>query len=524
MTGISKRILLIVSGTILLPIILFVVYEITSLQEDEEMIQAVYESQLDFVIFSANQFSNDFLSNLVSSLEENLQADGTLELTEKTRTLVSYSGAEYINVKSLDSSQMVKVQGFPMGGNETYLGIVNDMHDSKQPLIRQLMSYKQNDYTKIQPDNLITVPKVEPNGEKIDLQVLFAILSDPGGRLHLLTALIQPSTYANDVLSPRLQQVAQQNMVISLIDEVRDTLVYRTDDVAGEIIASKPMWLFPSLDLGISLKNKSLQELVDQRMQYNLAASLILIATLLLGLALVARMTIQQMRLAQTKSDFVSNVSHELRTPLALISMFAETLLLGRVKTEEKKSEYIEIIFKETNRLTRIVNRILNFAQIDAERKKFSFEETDLNAVVDELVHDYSFHLEQKDFGVSVEKDDTITPVRADKESIYEALVNLIDNAIKYSEDDRHITIRTRGDNGHALIEVADRGIGIPKDKKAQIFDKFYRISEGNVHTVQGAGLGLSLVYSIMQAHEGTVQVESELGRGSTFKLVFNQN
>ncbi|MEM9325968.1 MAG: HAMP domain-containing sensor histidine kinase [Bacteroidota bacterium] len=527
MTSTTKRIILIVVGTILLPIILFVVYDISSLQDDEEMIQAVYENQLDFVIFSANQFSNDFLDNLVKNLEDNLDDQGQLNLTPKTETLLSYSGCQYLNMKRIAARDSMLLHSFPKEKDERFEEIIEELHTEKIDLIRQLGSYKENGYTKIQPDDLLHVEKVhleDGSVADLDLQVLLAVMQAPAGHLYLMTALINPGTFANDVLSPQLQQIAQQNLVISLADEAQGSLVYSTDTVASEIIASKTMWLFPSLELGISLKSKSLQQLVDQRLRYNLAASAILILVLLFGLALVARTTLQQMKLAQTKSDFVSNVSHELRTPLALISMFAETLMLGRAKNEEKKAEYVEIIYKETNRLTRIVNRILNFQQVEAGRKKYHFVDLDINQVVEELLHDYSYHLEQNGFDFKVEKDRDMALVKADKESIYEVLVNLMDNAIKYSKEEKFIGIKTMKKNGSAIIEVSDRGIGIPKEKVDHIFDKFYRVAEGDVHNVQGAGLGLSLVSSIMEAHGGNVDVRSELGKGSSFRLIFNQN
>ena len=518
MTSTTKRIILIVVGTILLPIILFVVYDISSLQDDEEMIQAVYENQLDFVIFSANQYSDDFLRKMVNSMEEDLDATGELELSTKTETLVSYSGCNFLHFRKVDSLGLGEVKlTYPGEVPKEYAETVATLHKSNQDLINQLLLYKQNDYTKIQPQDLVTI-------EGADLQTLFAILQAWDGSMILVTGFIEPATFATEVLSPRLQLVAQQDLVISLSDETKDTVVYATDDYHAEIIASKPMWLFPTLELGISLKNQSLESLVDQRLRYNLLASSVLGLLLLVGFVMIARTTAQQMRLAQTKSDFVSNVSHELRTPLALISMFAETLLLGRAKNEEKKIEYIEIIYKETSRLTRIVNRILNFQQVEANRKKYHFVELDINHIVEELLHDYSFHLEQNGFDFKVEKDNKLTTVKADKESIYEALVNLMDNAIKYSKEDKFISIKTIKTNGTAIIEVSDRGIGIPKEKVDHIFDKFYRVTEGDVHNVQGAGLGLSLVSSIMEAHGGEVSVKSEIGKGSAFRLIFNLN
>jgi two-component system phosphate regulon sensor histidine kinase PhoR len=227
--------------------------------------------------------------------------------------------------------------------------------------------------------------------------------------------------------------------------------------------------------------------------------------------------------LAQNKADFVSSVSHELRTPLALISMFAETLLLGRITKEEKKREYFEIIFNETNRLTNIVNRILSFGKIEANKRVYTMEEVDLNKLISDVIRDYTFHLEQNGFNLNVKKSETPLWIKADRDAIYEGVINLIDNAVKYSPEKKEITIEVKGNTHQAWITVKDRGIGIPKDKIDQIFDKFYRATEKDIYKAKGAGLGLTILKHIMDAHNGKIEVDSVEGNGSTFKLIFEK-
>jgi two-component system phosphate regulon sensor histidine kinase PhoR len=273
--------------------------------------------------------------------------------------------------------------------------------------------------------------------------------------------------------------------------------------------------------MGISSQNKSVKELVAERTRFNLLAAFILILLLIFGFSLVLRNLRREIHLAQTKSDFVSNVSHEIRTPLALISMFAETLMLDRVPNAEKRKEYEKIIFKETHRLTNIVNKILNFSQIEAGNRRYSFSKFDLNDLVYEITHDYEFHLERNGFTHEIKYLETTLPILADKEAIYEALVNLLDNAMKYSDDTRHININTGMNESGVFVEISDQGIGISPNEVKQIFDKFYRVTDGDVHTRKGAGLGLSLVHHIMDAHKGDIEVESTKDYGSTFRLVF---
>lgn len=182
----------------------------------------------------------------------------------------------------------------------------------------------------------------------------------------------------------------------------------------------------------------------------------------------------QEMELAQLKSDFVSNISHELRTPLALIRMFAETLSMGRVTSDAQRQEYYQIIEQESERLTHLINNILNFSRIEAGRKAYQFERVMLDAIVEDVLTRYRFHLQHHGFQVETALPPEIPAVRADPEAVTEALLNLIDNSIKYSEDERWIRIRTGQNSGEVFLEVQDRGIGIAAADQDKIFEKFH--------------------------------------------------
>jgi two-component system phosphate regulon sensor histidine kinase PhoR len=283
------------------------------------------------------------------------------------------------------------------------------------------------------------------------------------------------------------------------------------------------MWLFPNLNIGVSPKSKAVSDVVNQRLTYNLIAIGMLSFLLIVGFTLLIRNLRREMFLAKAKSDFVANVSHELRTPLALISMFSETLMLGRVQKEEKKKEYIEIIFKETHRLTNMVNQILNFSRIEAGKREYHLEDMELNELVSEVCRDYSYHLEQKGFAHFQHPSEEEAWIKGDREAIYEAMVNLLDNAIKYSKDTKQIDIYVRVERHKCALEIQDKGVGMAPDRIAHIFEKFYRITDKDVYTVQGAGLGLSIIKHIMDAHHAQIDVSSIQGKGTTFKLLFNQ-
>jgi two-component system phosphate regulon sensor histidine kinase PhoR len=204
--------------------------------------------------------------------------------------------------------------------------------------------------------------------------------------------------------------------------------------------------------------------------------------------------------------------------------MFSETLEMERVKSDEKRKEYYSIISQEANRLGRIVNTILSFSKMEAGKRKYNFTESYLNDIVENVYRSYKFHLEQKGFIINVIKDETIPIIKIDEEAISEAVVNLVDNAVKYSDQLKEITIRTGMDNNSVFVEVEDKGIGIPAKDQKKIFEKFFRVGSGNVHNVKGTGLGLTIVKHIIDAHKGKIELKSEVNKGSIFRLVFSIN
>jgi two-component system phosphate regulon sensor histidine kinase PhoR len=201
--------------------------------------------------------------------------------------------------------------------------------------------------------------------------------------------------------------------------------------------------------------------------------------------------------------------------------MFTETLSMKRIQTEEKKQEYYETILQETERLTRLINNILNFSRMEAGKKQYHLEPTALDEIVTSVMKTYTSHLEHEGFQCSVQLTENLPSIQADREAIAEALINILDNAIKYSAADKYVRIKIGQTKTMITVEVEDHGIGIDKQHHTKIFETFYRVSTGLTNNIKGSGLGLSLVSHIMNAHGGMVELESEPGKGSTFRLLF---
>jgi signal transduction histidine kinase len=250
------------------------------------------------------------------------------------------------------------------------------------------------------------------------------------------------------------------------------------------------------------------------------AGLLLVLGVTLFGAYLLWRDVRREMELAETRSRFVAAVSHELKTPLTAIRMFAETLHEGNVLDAAAQRDYLETIISESERLTRLLNNVLDFSKIEGERKTYRQELQSLEEIVRFAARAMQYPLEQKRFSLHLEIEENVPSAQVDRDSIEQAILNLLANAMKYSGDNRDISLRLRSESGTAVIEVSDRGVGIEPAEVPRIFDRFYRAPSAANDRIPGAGLGLTLVQHIAQAHGGRVGVQSEPGTGSTFSLV----
>lgn len=372
------------------------------------------------------------------------------------------------------------------------------------------------------------------SGEGFTATALFTLPQVAKDRVVVGGASFDP-VYLKNTLFPQMidqaltQKVADEggNRLAMIIFPVEPDSGYETKPLAvsdgwGEgkpEVTRKLDDMFRGLALGIKFQGTSVKEMGETWVHRSFLILGILSLMIVGGLVLTRHIVNKEMALARLKSDFVSNVSHELRTPLALIRLYAETLELGRISTSEKKQQYYRIIRKESERLTALINNILDFSRIEAGRKEYEFRETDIGELVRNTLDSYRYQIEQQGFALEEKIESDLPALQVDREAIARALVNLINNALKYSNEDKFLGVKLYRENGVVKLEVVDHGIGIGRTDQAKIFEKFYRAGDPLVHNTKGSGLGLSLVRHISEAHGGAIGVESTPGKGSRFVM-----
>jgi two-component system phosphate regulon sensor histidine kinase PhoR len=508
-----KKIGLIVILILVLPISTFFIYQFATLNENEKELNKIYIQQLETIIYSVNQYSEDVVSSWINDVVLQLKQ-------EKNKSFQNPIIPQYQNIVSsifLSDKNISKINFFYNESQESIVSndIIREELAPRKPLIDKLHKFLETGYQRIEP-----IGKIKTENKYLCLFPLNKreVNWEIGG------IIFDPVLYIQQSLAAKISQAAGNEFILTVSNNENNNIVFSSEVTdSAEIIIKKPLWLIPGYTLGIKLKSGSIQELVSQRFYTNLIILSLLLIILIVGLILIYYNLRKELQFAQLKSDFIANVSHELRTPLTMISMYSETLALNRLKSEEKKQEYYSVIHNETNRLSKIVNSILNFSKMEKQTRKFSFENCSLIEINNEVFKTYEYHIESKGFNYSLKQKEKIKNIIADVDAVSESIINLIDNAIKYCNDKKEFEININENEIGPFWEIKDFGIGISENEQKKIFDKFYRVSSGLVNNTKGTGLGLSLVKQIMDEHKGDITVESKIGEGSKFRLQFNK-
>jgi len=253
----------------------------------------------------------------------------------------------------------------------------------------------------------------------------------------------------------------------------------------------------------------------ENRRRLMLAILLLVAGAFVFGSFTTVRLVRRELRIAQLQSDFAATVSHEFRSPLTGIRQLGEMLLAGRAANDEpRRRQYYELICRESDRLKRLVENVLDFARIEDGRKQYRFERIDTAEWLRGLAG-----IASERRAVEVDLPAGLPPVEGDRDALSSAVLNLLDNAIKYSPDGAAVSLRANGEGGWVTIGVRDQGCGIAPEEQRRIFDRFHRGPEASGGPAQGVGLGLALVKRIADGHGARIRVESAPGRGSTFYL-----
>jgi len=497
-----KKILIYLILLVFIPLSVYTFIQFQSLNESEKVIKGIFENQLESVLNSAGQYSTDILTTwqsriLTVDLTNENKTDAFTQLFSGNRSLrtIAVMDTGYSRIKILfgeaDSSILNNAAGIL----------------TKEKLTR-LKTYRRGGYNKIEPLGII-------QGKTI-LTFLHP------QKEYLFFMILPVEDFIRNSLSPKLQEIAGDKLSIGIENEEGSIIYSNVELKPGDVEIRKEIWSLPGYSSVIAFNDATIESLVKARSYINLLLIGVINVFMILAAIFLFRNIKREVETAQLKADFVSNVSHELRTPLALISMFSETLELGRVRTDEKKQEYYGIISREAGRLSRIVNKILSFSKMEAGKRIFQFARFDINEVITEVMNTYSYHLTSNGFDYSVDLHTTHNLImNGDKEAFTEAFINILDNAMKYCRSVKSIKVSTGFRDEYVFAEIADSGIGLSDADIQKIFDKFFRVESALVHNTKGTGLGLSLVKYIMDAHKGKVEVISKPGTGSTFRLLF---
>ncbi len=515
-----RKIGLILLVFVAVPVGVVALAELAALGENERVLREIYDRHVETVLATINQYVWNVADGWTGDLERRLATSDDVEAT-LAAFVADYPSIEaaFVADTAVTDMQVASALG-ATGATAADLGL-------RPSHARRLLTDRAEGYRRLLP---IPLREDQPNAT-----VALAFVTDDE-QPRIAGFVLSAWTSIETELMPKLRAAAQDQFLIGIaVDgDVRytiapsafglpadgsfDATAEATRLLSADDVTERALWVFPNYTLRIRPTGATISSIVTDRTQRSLLLVGLLALALAVGAAFLFRTIRRQVELGEAKAVFVQNVSHELRTPLALIRMYAETLELGRVP-EERRRDYVRTIAQEAGRLTRLVNNILNFSRIESGRKEVAAAPFDLNALAADALALYRFHLDSEGFAVESALAEPPPVALGDREATSEALLNLIDNAVKYSEAERHLTVATGTDGEAVWVEVRDRGLGIALREQKRIFDEFYRVPTGAVHNAKGTGLGLALVKHLAEAQGGRITVRSTLGHGSTFRL-----
>lgn len=500
------KIVIVLLVVVLLPVMFYISDRLTSLNKNEAVVEQVFSKQLESILFSINQHSENVIKQWVNKINIPVSSESDVMQKITTQLLENNIAIHQINFINADNFEILAEYCLQDGS-------IKSFPFPEKRKIDELKEFLANNYQKIEPLPL--------NGK---LALYF--LTQQSEQYILVLLVIDPLTFVQQNMRTEIQQIARDLFYIQILGKKGGSVMFSTEEVntVSAAMQSSDLWYLPDYEVRIRLKTKTIKEMVAERTQKENYVLWGIALVVLSGMFFIIRSIRKEMKLAEMKSEFVSNVSHEIRTPLASISMYTETLMLKRIQKEERKDEYLKTIHTETQRLSEMVNRILNFSRMEKNKRKYFFEEVNIDQIIPEVLKTFEAQFQKGKIDVLLNAEENLPVIRADRDALTEMFINLVDNAIKYSsKENPKIEIRGFQQKKHLFVEVEDNGIGISAKDKKYIFNKFYRVTKGNLALhAQGSGLGLNIVQQIIKAHKAEISVRSKLGEGSCFSIKFS--
>ena len=311
----------------------------------------------------------------------------------------------------------------------------------------------------------------------------------------------------------------------AIVKSDNDSTVFSNKGIQSEKITVKPhkgcltcIWKPEEYHLEVYFPNKT--RTIIYKMAGWLIGSIVFLAVVVLVFAYIVLTIIKQKKLSEMKSDFINNMTHELKTPISSIALASEVLIKSNGNAPpEKLQRYLKIINTENLRLKLLAEKVLQISQLEKQEIKLNKTSEDIHILIVDTVENRCLEHCVKPVKVNYALKATNYTIEIDKMHLTNIIANIVDNAYKYSGENPVISLSTSNTNNALEISIEDNGIGISREAQKNIFDKFYRVHTGNLHDVKGFGLGLFYVKTMVEAHEGTITVKSENGKGSTFTI-----
>ncbi len=385
--------------------------------------------------------------------------------------------------------------------------ISKKINDSATPELKKLL-YVNKDQTLI--ERKPGMPDLLP-GDMQSPDHLFRVLYD--------VDIMQDSIKLSEVKAAMTKSFLKQNITVPFT-------ILRVDSTykPGGLIKSVTIGFAHPANYFLKLGNKF--PYLIKRISLPVLFSILLLGITIFSFLLLYRNLQQQKKLTAIKNEFIANITHELKTPIATVSVAIEAMKnFDALQSPERTQEYLDISANELQRLSLLVDKVLSLSKFERNEIEIKKEQFDLVQLIQEVIDSMKLQFEKQKAVTSLQLQGSNFNIRADQRHISSVIYNLLDNALKYSLEEPRIHVQVIDQSAYIEIRVSDNGIGIPHEYNRKIFEQFFRVPSGDKHNIKGYGLGLSYVNYIVGSHQGSIAVESELGKGSTFivKLPFEE-